>query len=309
MRGLRLSTRRVSATGALALGAGLFVATIGVAAQQPDSQTPPPAQPPASPAQTAAPAPTATPQAPTSSAPPSTAGACMTVTGTISGLGGPLPGVSITARKGYAVQSATSTGLDGSFRLTLPDATYQFTLNLTGFDRVQRDVTVAKSGTCNQVVDAALQLAPRTAAAGRRRTGGGPARTRRPGRAAWSALHPARPHRQRPAAVARVDARAALAGSRRWLSTKTPTSRRSTPGQRARGRRLRAAAATAAATRLRIRGAGRRRGVHRRGGSRRSRPTRRSSRRVQPRRAPVRWWPPATLRAASVRQALPRSPD
>ena len=231
MRGLRLSTRRVSATGALALGAGLFVATIGVAAQQPDSQTPPPAQPPASPAQTAAPAPTATPQSPTSPAPPATAGACV-VTGTVTGLGGPLPGVSITARKGYAVQSATSTGQDGSFRLALPDATYQFTLDLTGFDRVQRDVTVAKSGTCNQVVDAALQLAPRTAAAGR---GAGPAAGQpAPGAQAGSLvslvrLHPARPHRQRPAAVARVDARAARAGSRRWLSTKTPTSRRSTP--------------------------------------------------------------------------------
>src|SRR5262245_6269835 len=173
MKGSRLSTRRVSATGALLLGAGLFVATVGVAAQQPDSQAQQPAQPPPSPAQTAAPAPTAAPQAPASPAPSATANACV-ITGTVTGLGGPLPGVSVTARRGYAVQSATSTTLEGTFRLVLPDATYQFTLDLTGFDRVQKDVTVAKAGTCDQVVDAAMQLAPRTASVASGR-GAGPA--------------------------------------------------------------------------------------------------------------------------------------
>jgi hypothetical protein len=148
------------------LGAGLFVATVGVAAQQPDQAQQPAQQP------LVAPPPPA-PQAPAGAAPATAATACV-ITGTVTGLGGPLPGVSITARKGYAVQSATSTTQEGTFRLVLPDAAYQFTLDLTGFDRVQKDVTVAKAGTCDQVVDAAMQLAPRTAAvpAGR---GAGPA--------------------------------------------------------------------------------------------------------------------------------------
>ncbi|HEX5108213.1 MAG TPA: TonB-dependent receptor [Vicinamibacterales bacterium] len=167
MRGSRLSTRRVSAPGALLLGVGLFAATVGVAAQQPDGQAQPPAQP------LVAPPPPAAPEAPARTAPSATANACV-ITGTITGLGAPLPGVSITARRGYAVQSATSTTVDGTFRLVLPDATYQFTLDLTGFDRVQRDVTVDKGATCNQVVDATMQLTPRTASVGAGR-GAGPA--------------------------------------------------------------------------------------------------------------------------------------
>ena len=75
-------------------------------------------------------------------APP--AAATCTISGTITGLGGPLPGVSITVRRGDTVQTAASTDIDGTFKLTLPDASYQLTAELTGFDKTQKDVTVSQ---------------------------------------------------------------------------------------------------------------------------------------------------------------------
>ncbi len=65
-------------------------------------------------------------------APAARAAAC-TISGTITGLGGPLPGVSITVRRDDTVQKAASTDIDGTFKLTLPDASYQLTAELTGF--------------------------------------------------------------------------------------------------------------------------------------------------------------------------------
>ena len=125
------TARRFAAAAAVLAGIGIFVETAGVGAQQ---------------------------------APP-TAAMC-SVTGTINGLGGPLPGVSITVRQGETVQTATSTGVDGTFKLALPDASYQLTADLAGFDRVIKDVTVSKDA-CTQTVDVAMTLAPRTAAAQR----------------------------------------------------------------------------------------------------------------------------------------------
>jgi hypothetical protein len=119
---------KMSAAVAVIAGAALFAETAGVIAQQ---------------------------------APP-TAAACV-VTGTITGLGGPLPGVAITVRRGDAVQTATSTNIDGAYRITLPDNSYQLQADLTGFDRVQKDVTVSKTDTCAQTVDLAMSLTPRTA--------------------------------------------------------------------------------------------------------------------------------------------------
>jgi hypothetical protein len=88
------------------------------------------------------------------------------INGLVTGLGGALPGASITVRKGDAVQGATSSGVDGTYRLTLPDGTYTVAIELTGFARVEREVTVAKaSAPCTQDVDAELQLVPRTAVA------------------------------------------------------------------------------------------------------------------------------------------------
>ena len=109
---------RISAALAVIAGIGIFAETAGLVAQQA----------------------------------PATAANCV-VTGSITGLGGPLPGVSITVRRGETVQTATSTGVDGTFKLTLPDNSYQLTADLTGFDRVQKDVTVSKTDACAQTVD------------------------------------------------------------------------------------------------------------------------------------------------------------
>jgi hypothetical protein len=68
--------------------------------------------------------------------------AVCTISGTITGLGGPLPGVSITVRRDDTVRSASSTDTDGRFRLTLPEATYHLTAELTGFVPTQKEVVV-----------------------------------------------------------------------------------------------------------------------------------------------------------------------
>jgi len=133
---------RISAALAVIAGIGIFAETAGLVAQQA----------------------------------PATAANCV-VTGSITGLGGPLPGVSITVRRGETVQTATSTGVDGTFKLTLPDNSYQLTADLTGFDHVQKDVTVSKTGACAQTVDLTMTLTPRaslTAAASSRGRAAGP---------------------------------------------------------------------------------------------------------------------------------------
>ncbi|HVG70634.1 MAG TPA: carboxypeptidase-like regulatory domain-containing protein, partial [Vicinamibacterales bacterium] len=94
---------------------------------------------------------------------PPAAAAC-TVSGTITGLGGPLPGVSITVRRDDTIQTAGSTDVDGRFRLSLPDASYQLTAELTGFDSTRKDVTVSQE-MCAQTVDVTMTLTPRTASA------------------------------------------------------------------------------------------------------------------------------------------------
>jgi hypothetical protein len=121
-------TVRISAAVAIVAGIGIFAETAGLVAQQA----------------------------------PANAAACA-VTGTITGLGGPLPGVAITVRRGDTVQTATSTNTDGTFKVALPDNTYQLTADLTGFDHVQKDVTVNKADACMQTVDLAMTLTPRTA--------------------------------------------------------------------------------------------------------------------------------------------------
>jgi trimeric autotransporter adhesin len=67
-----------------------------------------------------------------------------------------LPGVSLVAFVSDAVKAATSTDLDGTYRLTLPPGSYDLTAELTGFDPVRRDLVVG-GGTCDQTID--LQLA------------------------------------------------------------------------------------------------------------------------------------------------------
>jgi len=94
---------------------------------------------------------------------PPTAAAC-TISGTISGLGGPLPGVSITVRSGDTVRTAASTGIDGTFKLSLPDASYQLTAELFGFDSTQKELTVSRD-SCAQTVNLTMTLTPRVASA------------------------------------------------------------------------------------------------------------------------------------------------
>src|SRR5687768_15331793 len=95
-----------------------------------------------------------------------------TISGTITGLGGPLPGVSITVRRDATVQTASSTDIDGTFKLTLPGAAYQITAELTGFDTTRTDVIVSREEgvpadrqQCAQTVDLTMTLTPRTASA------------------------------------------------------------------------------------------------------------------------------------------------
>ena len=71
-----------------------------------------------------------------------TADGCRTA-GRVTGVGTGLPGVAITVRRGETVQTATATGVDGSFAITVPAGSYRVSFELTGFDRVERDVTVA----------------------------------------------------------------------------------------------------------------------------------------------------------------------
>src|SRR5688572_1958744 len=121
---------------------------------------------------------------------PPAAGAC-TISGTITGLGGPLPGVSITVRRDDIIQTAASTDVDGRFRLSLPDASYQLTAELTGFDSILRDVTVrinesregipADRQMCAQAVDLTMTLTPRTAGTTPRNGQGAAASGRRAG--------------------------------------------------------------------------------------------------------------------------------
>jgi trimeric autotransporter adhesin len=94
---------------------------------------------------------------------PPAAATCI-ISGTITGAGGPLPGVSLTVRRGDTVQTVSSTGVDGTFRLTLPDATYQISAELFGFDRTQRDVSLSQEN-CAQTLDLTMTLTARTASA------------------------------------------------------------------------------------------------------------------------------------------------
>src|SRR5262245_48595223 len=92
-----------------------------------------------------------------------TEGACK-ISGKITGIGCPLAGTSVTARHGETIQGATSSGLDGAYHLSLPPDTYHLTIEMAGFQRVERDVTLSasQSGTpCTQTVDVAMTLRPR----------------------------------------------------------------------------------------------------------------------------------------------------
>src|SRR4051812_27309587 len=72
----------------------------------------------------------------------------------------PLPGVTITVEAAGAVKGATSTEPDGTYRVNLPAGTYHLSAELTGFGKIERDVTIGDAA-CAQTVDLPLVLAPR----------------------------------------------------------------------------------------------------------------------------------------------------
>jgi hypothetical protein len=70
-----------------------------------------------------------------------------------------LPGVAIEVWSGDALKTETSTDIDGSYRLALPRGDYRLTAELSGFDSVTREVTIAE-GACPQTIDDINATAP-----------------------------------------------------------------------------------------------------------------------------------------------------
>lgn len=82
------------------------------------------------------------------------------VSGTIA-----IPGVSVTVRAGERLVAATSTAVDGTYRLTVPTGqTYQLLVEMTAFAKGEREV-VADGVSCAHTLDFALVLASRVAGA------------------------------------------------------------------------------------------------------------------------------------------------
>lgn len=76
-----------------------------------------------------------------------------------------IPGVSVTVRAGERLVAATSTAVDGTYRLTVPTgATYQMLVEMTAFAKGEREM-VAAGAPCAQTADFALVLASRVAGA------------------------------------------------------------------------------------------------------------------------------------------------
>src|SRR5207249_971655 len=84
------------------------------------------------------------------------------VTGRATSAGMALPGVSVVARIGDALKAATSTEPDGTYALSLPAGAYHLSAELTGFTRVDRDVSIDQSA-CSQKLDLQFALTPRSA--------------------------------------------------------------------------------------------------------------------------------------------------
>src|SRR6476469_3993155 len=87
------------------------------------------------------------------------------ISGVARGAGVALPGVSVTVLANDAVRVAGATLGDGSYRITIAPGTYRLRAELTGFDRLERDLVITAPPGCDQTVDLALTLTPRRAAA------------------------------------------------------------------------------------------------------------------------------------------------
>ena len=87
------------------------------------------------------------------------------VSGRIVSGGTLLPGVALVAHDGDRVVAATSTGVDGAYRLTLPAGrTYRLSTDLMGFAAVRHDLTPGP-GICDVSLDFDLTLASRSTSA------------------------------------------------------------------------------------------------------------------------------------------------
>ena len=77
----------------------------------------------------------------------------------------PLPGVSITVRSADRLIAATSTGVDGTYKLRVaPGADYRLLAEMTAFSRGEQVVTLSGE-PCAATVDVTLTLASRVVGA------------------------------------------------------------------------------------------------------------------------------------------------
>ena len=88
------------------------------------------------------------------------------VTGRVSNIATPLPGVSLRAVRDGSVVTATSTDVAGAYRLRLPPGEYQITADLPAFATVDHHVSIATpangTGTdCDRTLDVQLALRSR----------------------------------------------------------------------------------------------------------------------------------------------------
>src|SRR5690242_1557709 len=75
------------------------------------------------------------------------------ISGVARGAGVALPGVAISVVAGDTVRTASATQGDGSYRMSVPPGTYRLRAELTGFDRLERDLVIAAPPACDQSVD------------------------------------------------------------------------------------------------------------------------------------------------------------
>src|SRR5262245_60130583 len=89
------------------------------------------------------------------------AGSRCRIAGRITSGGVPLPGVSVVVHVGDALRAATSTDTDGTFAILFsPNATYRLSARLTGFAKIERDVTLG-APPCDGTADFQLALGRR----------------------------------------------------------------------------------------------------------------------------------------------------
>lgn len=88
------------------------------------------------------------------------AGTCR-IAGTAASGSTPLPGVSITASVDGSPKYATSTDVDGTYQLAVAPGPYQIAAELTGFQRVERPLTISAEA-CAASLDFQLSLEPRS---------------------------------------------------------------------------------------------------------------------------------------------------